>query len=162
MGVDNVSVADGAACALGGICERAAQHGLLSDKLRRVLTKAAKETQNSLVRGRLSASLRRALKAAELTKRVDPEKGPPLVQGQWDKYDGKRIRLVGSVSWERTKEYGVAVEVNSQLVWLEGVRSWHLESPAGKKVLLTGILGAVDDKPVFRYPHPSPCPLDRP
>ena len=153
---DNASVAVGAASALGGICERAAQHGLLSDKLRRVLAKAAKETQNSQVKGCLSASLRRASKAAEATKRVDPEKGPPLIQGQWDKYDGKRIRLVGSVSWERTKEYGVAVEVNSQLVWLEGVSSWRSERPAGKKVLLTGVLGAVDDKPVFRYKRGDP------
>jgi len=165
---DNASVADGAACALGGICERAAQHGLLSDELSRVLAKAAKETHNSQVKGRLSASMRRATKAAEATRRVDPEKGPPLIQGPWDKYDGKRIRLVGGVSWERTKEYGVAVEVNSRLVWLEGVRSWRSERPAGKKVLLTGILGAVDDKPVFRYKRgapfgvglPVPEPLD--
>lgn len=165
---DNASVADGAACALGSICERAAQHGLLSAKLRRILEKAAKRGHISQVKARLNAALRNATKAAETTKRVDPKGAPPLVQGQWDKYDGKRIRLVGSVSWERTKDNGVAVEINSQLVWLEGVGSWHSERPAGKKVLLTGVLGAVDDKPVFRYKRgapfgvglPVPEPLD--
>lgn len=153
---DNASVADGAACALGRICERAARHGLLSDKLRRVVTEAAKKTRNSQVKSRLSSSLGRALKVAKATKRVDLEKGPPLIQGQWDKYDGKRIRLVGSVAWERTKEYGVAVEVNSQLVWLEGVSIWRSGRPPRKKVLVTGVLVAVDDKPVFRYKRGDP------
>ena len=168
---DNGSVADGAACALGEICRRAAQHGLLSEELRGVLERAAKGPYSAQVKGRLGAGLSRAVETAKATKRVDPEGAPPLVHGGWERYDGRRVRLVGSVAWERTEAYGVAVEINSQLVWLEGVKSWPSERRGGTKVLVTGTLGMVADKPVFRckrgapfgvgLPVPEPVDLDK-
>ena len=140
------------------------------DQLVRELPKICVERPDlaELVRNSADKDYRREAKERlAITKRVLDDyltklkplavgEGPPMVQQDLAAHLGEKVRMVGKMSWERTPDFGTALQVNGCLVWFPDVAKWPFDFPPPNYVLATGTLAQAEDIPVFRYEKGKP------
>jgi len=156
LSAKDVTVADGAACALGQICVGSSKLGFPYESVHVLVGEEAKKGHDPHVKNRLQAYVREAEAAAIRTKRVRRDAAPPLALANWAAHVGERVRVVGQASYERTPEWGAAVKAGDGRLWVEGVERWPFDFPVGHVLLLTGVLSQAHDVPVFRYVKGQP------
>lgn len=90
-------------------------------------------------------------------KRLAVDQGPPIVQRCLAACVGKKIRVVAKALWERTPEFGVALDAPGSLVWLPGLEKWPFDFPDAKGyIVAAGELVQKADIPVFRWEKGKP------
>lgn len=156
MGKPNSVSASSAAMGLARLVRDSVKMGLEGKDLAEFIKDAgAKEYPKPVMNWLISS--RQALAAASQPRPAADTEGLPVVRHSLAAYVGKTVRLVGPPSWERTKEYGTAMEVGHCLVWLPNVRQWPFSHPnPDQRIQATGDLVQVEDIPVFRYEKGKP------
>jgi hypothetical protein len=104
----------------------------------------------------VSAGLRDFEQGIRKMRPLPEDQSPPIVQDALAQYIGKTVRVIGQASWERTPEYGAALEVDHRLIWLPDMEKWPFDFPPDKYIVAKGKVVQKDDMPVFRYEKGKP------
>lgn len=151
----NLSIADGAAIALGDIAKQYAAVGPVPEEMLRLLRAENGPIIHSQVASRLKFHGLRPVEAAQnaLAKAKLNRRETGILAEPWDAHLGKRV-LVAGLTGPREREHGSPVHVGRRLLWVEGLLDWPERQSLNQPVLLTGKLTEVHDQPAFRY-HPG-------